>query len=64
MERTPDDFQEALVAEPGAAERFAELPPSHRREYLEWIGSAKRAHTRANRIAKAVVQIMETEIER
>ena len=33
------------------------LPPSHKREYLEWIASAKRAATRDGRIARAVAQL-------
>lgn len=35
------------------------FPPSHRREYLEWIHGAKRDATRARRLAQAVAQIAE-----
>lgn len=33
---------------------FASLPPSHRREYVEWITEAKRDETRAKRLATAL----------
>jgi uncharacterized protein YdeI (YjbR/CyaY-like superfamily) len=49
----PDDFRDALAATPGARENFKAFPPGARREYLEWIVSAKRPETRAKRIATA-----------
>lgn len=55
----PDDFAAALAATPGARERFAAFPPGARREYLEWIVSAKRSETRNRRIAAAVRQSAE-----
>lgn len=47
----PDDFAAALTGQ--AREHFAALAPSYQREYLEWIIEAKRADTRAKRIAQA-----------
>jgi uncharacterized protein YdeI (YjbR/CyaY-like superfamily) len=55
----PDDFAEALGAMQGVRERFDEMPPGARREYLEWIVGAKRAETRSSRIVKACEQIAE-----
>ena len=49
----PDDLRDAL-AEAGLAEVFAALSYSHRREYVSWIGEAKRAATRAKRIAETI----------
>jgi uncharacterized protein YdeI (YjbR/CyaY-like superfamily) len=51
----PPDFSAALLAERRAAEYFARLAPAKRRRYLGWITLAKRADTRARRIAEAVV---------
>ena len=49
-----------LVARAAAAERiFAALPPSHRHEYLRWIGEAKRAETRRRRATKAAEMMVE-----
>jgi uncharacterized protein YdeI (YjbR/CyaY-like superfamily) len=45
------DISEALRANPAALSRFEGLPPSHKAEYLSWIEEAKRAETRARRIA-------------
>ena len=50
----PDDFAKALAANPAARKAYDGFPPGHRREYLEWILDAKRAETRARRIAQAV----------
>lgn len=33
---------------------FEGFPPSHRREYIEWIADAKREETRARRLAQAL----------
>jgi uncharacterized protein YdeI (YjbR/CyaY-like superfamily) len=53
--------------EPAAARRsklpanlkaaLARMSPSHRKEYMDWIISAKRPETRAQRIARAVAMI-------
>ena len=49
-----------LVARAAAAERIlAALPPSHRNEYLRWIGEAKRAETRRRRAAKAAEMMVD-----
>lgn len=53
----PDDLAEALEASGEAAERFARMSYSHRKEYVDWIESAKKAETRQTRIAKAIALI-------
>ena len=55
----PDDFAAELAKSGGARERFDGWAPSHRREYLEWVTEAKRAETRAKRIAQAGTWIAE-----
>lgn len=52
----PEAFTAALAAHPSARAGFDALAPSCKREYLEWIGDAKRPETRAARIEKAVAQ--------
>ncbi|MBI1386959.1 MAG: bacteriocin-protection protein [bacterium] len=52
----PEDFMLALK-EGEMLERFEAMPPSHRKEYLDWIEQAKKPETRKNRIAKAVTMI-------
>lgn len=55
----PDDFAAALGAGGAAKDNFAHFAPSHRREYLEWVTTAKAEATRAKRIAQAVEWIAE-----
>jgi uncharacterized protein YdeI (YjbR/CyaY-like superfamily) len=51
---TPPDLEEALAADPAAAERWRTWPPSHRRQYIYWVLDAKRPETRARRIVEVV----------
>ena len=53
----PADFVKVLKAEPRAWERWRGLSYSHQREYAEWIDGAKKAETRARRLAEAVSRI-------
>ena len=53
------DFAQALAANPGAQMTLDGLPPSARREYLDWIAEAKQDKTRAKRIADAVQWLCE-----
>ena len=55
----PADFGEALDRVPAARRTWDAFSPSHRREYLDWILGAKRAETRAKRIAQAVAWLAE-----
>lgn len=47
----PPDLAAALKKNPKAAATFESFPPSHRREYIEWITEAKRDETRQKRLA-------------
>ena len=50
----PDDLQRAVAKNKKAREAFAKFSYSHRKEYIEWLTSAKRDETRARRLATAV----------
>lgn len=50
---TPE-FAAALAGNAAAGKHFAAFAPGQQREYLEWIADAKRADTRARRIAQAI----------
>jgi uncharacterized protein YdeI (YjbR/CyaY-like superfamily) len=56
---TPDDLQAALTENEAALSTFEGFSPSCRREYVEWVVEAKRAETRASRIAQAVAWMAE-----
>jgi hypothetical protein len=53
------EFAAAIGKSSKAAKAFAAFPPSHQREYIEWIDEARRDETRARRIAQAVEWIGE-----
>lgn len=55
---TPE-FAAALRKHKAAAATFKAFPPSHQREYVEWIAEAKREDTRDRRIAQAVEWLAE-----
>ncbi|RZU48478.1 uncharacterized protein DUF1905 [Krasilnikovia cinnamomea] len=53
----PDDLATALAGDEAAAAAFERLSFSHRREYVEWITEAKRAETRARRVAQTLERL-------
>ena len=53
----PDDFQAALALNEAASVRFEAMAPSHKKQYLDYIGEAKTAETRMRRVDKAVAMI-------
>lgn len=55
----PDDLTAALRKNRKALATFEAFPPSHRRDYVEWVTDAKRDDTRKRRIAQAVEWIAE-----
>ena len=52
--RAPADLRAALAGNARAETTFAALPPSGRRDYVDWLLEAKRPETRARRLAQAV----------
>lgn len=55
----PAEFTAALGRSEAAKANFGSMSPSCRREYLDWITSAKKAETRDRRIAEAVARLSE-----
>jgi uncharacterized protein YdeI (YjbR/CyaY-like superfamily) len=57
----PDDLAAALARDEHAMARqvFEAFSPGQRREYVEWIGEAKRADTRARRLATTLAWLAE-----
>ena len=52
--KTPDDLAAALKKNKKANAAFEKFPPSHRREYIDWITSAKADETRKRRLDQAI----------
>ena len=51
--RVPADLRKALAAAPEAKAQWATLTPVARRDWIQWLDSAKKAETRERRIASA-----------
>lgn len=49
--KVPADLAKALKMDAKARATFTGFPPSHQREYVEWLTEAKRPETRAKRLA-------------
>jgi len=50
----PDHFKKALSKNKKAAATFDKFPPSHKKEYVEWITEAKTEETRNSRMVQAM----------
>ena len=57
MEPTPD-LAEALKAEPAARAAWEKLSYTHKKEFVLAIQEAKKAETRARRVAKAIEELL------
>ncbi|HEV8480181.1 MAG TPA: YdeI/OmpD-associated family protein [Candidatus Eisenbacteria bacterium] len=55
----PKQLSAALAKDKKAKVAFEAMSPSHRKEYMEWIGEAKRDETRATRLQKTMAQLKE-----
>jgi len=53
----PTELAEALAADPELRSRFDGLAPSHRREYAEFVGAAKREETRRRRAQQSIERL-------
>lgn len=57
--RAPADLTAAIQKSAKAKRTWAALPPSAKRDYVEWIVDAKQAATRARRVATSVAWLAE-----
>ncbi|WP_063860409.1 MULTISPECIES: YdeI/OmpD-associated family protein [unclassified Paenibacillus] len=55
----PDDLAETFRVNPSAADFFATLSYSNRKEYAQWITEAKREETRSTRVVKTVEKLQQ-----
>lgn len=57
--QVPPELEEALAGDRIAKENFDRLAPSHKRQYIYWINSAKRNETKQKRIEETVSRARE-----
>jgi len=55
----PAELAAALAKDARARLNFEKLAPSYRRQFIYWVGTAKRQETRRKRVAEAVKMIRE-----
>lgn len=55
----PEDLSAALKKNKKALAQFEQFPPSHQKEYIQWIEEAKRDETRKKRIDQTVEWVAE-----
>lgn len=55
--RVPEDLEKALKKNRAAKETYESLAYSHRKEYVEWIVSAKKEETRADRVKGTIERL-------
>jgi len=55
--RLPDDFEKALKKSKKANEFFQTLSLTNKKEYVEWIVSAKREETKSERVKESVTRL-------
>lgn len=53
----PPELQDALAGDAAAAAAFERLSFTHRREYAEWVGEAKRPEMRARRVEQTLQRL-------
>jgi uncharacterized protein YdeI (YjbR/CyaY-like superfamily) len=53
----PDDLRRALARNTTTKRAFDGLAYTHRKEYVQWVESAKKPETRARRVADAVARV-------
>lgn len=52
--RLPADLRDALASTPEARSQWRALTPAARRDWVQWLDSAKKAETRARRVASSI----------
>jgi len=60
LSELPGELADALAAAPDAKAAFEALPPSHRREYVQWVAEAKKPETRVSRAQKTVTRLRDS----
>jgi uncharacterized protein YdeI (YjbR/CyaY-like superfamily) len=55
----PDDLYDALKADISALERWEDLTPLARNEWICWVITTKKPETRANHIERTITELLE-----
>ncbi len=59
LHEVPADLRKALLSDESAQERWEDLTPLARNEWICWVTSVKRPETRANHIERTITELMQ-----
>lgn len=59
VHEVPDDLYKALIADDSAVERWEDLTPLARNEWICWVITVKQAETRKHHIERTVTELLE-----
>ncbi len=57
--KVPTDLQKALLSDDSALERWEDLTPLARNEWICWTESTKKPETRTNHIERTITELLE-----
>lgn len=57
--KLPKDFHDALLADDSALERWEDLTPLARNEWICWVVSTKKPETRQSHIDRTITELMQ-----
>jgi uncharacterized protein YdeI (YjbR/CyaY-like superfamily) len=57
--KLPEDLRKSLISDESALERWEDLTPLARNEWICWIISAKKPETRKNHIDRTITELMQ-----
>lgn len=59
VHEVPDDLKTALVSQPGVLEKWNDLTPLARNEWICWVTIVKKAETRKDHIERLCSELLE-----
>lgn len=59
VHQVPADLHKALISDESALERWEDLTPLARNEWICWVISTKKAETRENHIERTITELMQ-----
>jgi uncharacterized protein YdeI (YjbR/CyaY-like superfamily) len=58
VHEVPEDLYQALVADESALERWEDLTPLARNEWICWVITTRKEETRKNHVQRVIIELM------
>jgi uncharacterized protein YdeI (YjbR/CyaY-like superfamily) len=59
VHEVPADLRKALISDESALERWEDLTPLARNEWICWVTSTKKPETRSNHIERTITELLQ-----